>query len=285
MDSATIRSPEASPEWVPRVQFASLFGLVRHITIGGFAGLVAGIVVGGLGSRLFMRIAGAAAGSDAAGRITEAGFRVGELTVGGSIALAVFIGIAAGMAGAVFYLALRPWLWMLGRWRGVGFGVVLFGLTSASSDVMNPDNPDFLILGNGILLVGLIVALYVAFGVAVDGAFGFLDRRIPGEEQGWKNIGVVYAGFAALGLVFAVPFALSVLFVGEGFCGCEPPVAASWSFVFVLVSSAALWITALVPRTPIAVRTLIGVAGYLGLAGVLFFGLVRAISDAIEIIG
>lgn len=285
MDSTTARAPEASPKWVPRVPFSSMFGLVRHITIGGFAGLGAGIVVGGLGSRGFMRIAGAASGTRGAGRITEAGFRVGELTVGGTIALMIFIGIAAGLAGAVFYLACRPWLEPLGRWRGVGFGVVLFGLTSASSDLMNPDNPDFFILGNGFLLVVLIVALYVVFGAAIDAVFTFLDRRVPGEEAGWRQIGVVYAAFAVVGAVLAVPFALSMLFVGEGFCGCEPPVAASASFVVLFVSTAALWVVALVPNAPSWLRSAIGVAGVGGLAGVLVFGLLRAAADAIEIIG
>lgn len=284
MDSTTTRAPEAGPSWIPRVPFTSLFGLVRHVTIGGFAGLLAGIVVGGLGSRVFMRVAGAASGSRGAGRLTEAGFTVGELTVGGTIALAIFIGLAAGFAGAVFYLTVRPWLSVLGRWRGAGFGIVLFALTSASSDIMNPDNPDFFILGNGVLLVSLIVALYVAFGAGIDVVFPFLDRRMPREEAGGRQTGVVYAAFAVVGAVLAVPFALSMLFVGEGFCGCETPVAASLSFVLLFIVTGALWVVSLIPSTPVWVRNVIGTLGYAGLAGVVVFGLIRAIADAVEII-
>jgi len=90
--------------------FRSLFGLVRHIAIGGIAGLVTGIAVGGGGGRLFMRIAGAAARDAAQGARTEAGFTVGEVTFGGTVALIVFIGVVVGVVGAALYLIFRPWL-------------------------------------------------------------------------------------------------------------------------------------------------------------------------------
>ena len=80
MATTAIRSAGASTSWVPDAPFTSAFGPFRHITIGGLSGLTAGVLVGGIGGRLFMRIAGAAAGERAAGAQTEAGFTVGEIT-------------------------------------------------------------------------------------------------------------------------------------------------------------------------------------------------------------
>ena len=54
----------------------SLRELTRHVAIAGMAGVVAGVLVGGLGGRLFMRIAGAMASESAQGATTEAGFQV-----------------------------------------------------------------------------------------------------------------------------------------------------------------------------------------------------------------
>src|SRR5688572_6226234 len=117
--------------------------IVRDIAVTGIAGLLVGTIVGGLGSRLFMRIAGAVAPEAMQGATTEAGARIGEITLGGTIALVVFVGIPAGILGAAFAVIYRPWLAWTGRWRGVALGVVLFALASAASDVMNPDNVDF----------------------------------------------------------------------------------------------------------------------------------------------
>jgi hypothetical protein len=260
-----------------------LFGLVRHVAIGGIAGLVTGIVVGGGGGRLFMRIAGAAARDAAQGATTEAGFTVGEVTFGGTVALIVFIGVFVGVAGAALYLIFRPWLSWTGRWRGAAVGVVLFAVGSATSDVMNPDNVDFFILGNSVLLVALIAVLFFAFGFGVDALFGFLDARLPGAGEGWRAVGVIYASISVIGLVFVslLPFAI---FVGDSSCDCGPPVVASWSVAVAAVGTLAWWITALVPSSPRWLRLGVGIVGYGGTLGVLVFGLLRAVSDAADII-
>ena len=73
--------------------------LVRHIALVGLAGVVVGVVVGG--GRLVMGILAAVAPDRVTGRITENGNRVGELTMGGTIELLVFVGVFAGAVGAV----------------------------------------------------------------------------------------------------------------------------------------------------------------------------------------
>jgi hypothetical protein len=283
MPQAAIQSRKAESRWSYDAPFDSWFGLVRHVTAGGLAGLTAGFLVGGVGGRVFMRIAGAASGTRGSGRITEAGFTVGEVTVGGSGFLVVFLGIASGIVAAGMYLAMRPWLGWSRRLRGVVFGVVLFALTSATSDLMNPDNVDFFILGNGPLLVALIVGLFVGFGVVIDWVFRWLDHRLPGEEGGWRSVGVPYAVFAVVGTMAVLLLGSAILLGGDGVCDCDPPVRASWSFLVVFASTSVMWICAIV-RLPSSVARAATVTGYLGTAGVVIFGLIRAISDASDII-
>ncbi len=283
MSQAAAQPRKSGSRWSHDAPFDSWFGLVRHVTAGGLAGLTAGFLVGGVGGRVFMRIAGAASGTRGSGRVTEAGFTVGEVTFGGSGFLIVFLGIASGIAGAGIYLAMRPWLGWAHRLRGVVFGVVLFALTSATSDLMNPDNVDFFILGNGPLLVALIVGLFVGFGVVIDWVFRWLDHRLPGEERGWRSVGVPFAVFAVVGTMAVLSLGSAILSGGGGFCDCDSPVLASWSFLVVFVSTSVMWICA-IARLPSWVARAATVTGYLGTAGVLIFGLIRAISDASEII-
>jgi hypothetical protein len=267
----------------PEPAFQTMFGLVRHIAIAGIAGLATGIVMGGGGGRLFMRAAGAVARDTAQGAGTEAGFTVGEVTFGGTVTLILVIGVFVGIVGAALYLVFRPWMSWIGRWRGAAFGVVLFAVGSATSDVMNPDNPDFFILGNSMLLVVLIAGLFLAFGLVVDAAFGFLDTWLPGEEEGGRAVGVVYAVISGVGLIAVVglPF---VIFVDDSACSCGPPVIASWSVAVAGIGTLAWWIATLIPRSPRWLRASAAVFGYGGTVAVLVFGLVRAVSDAADII-
>ena len=276
---------EASTTWVPRAPFDSTFGLFRHITIGGLSGLAAGILVGGVGGRLFMRIAGAAAGERGAGMQTEAGFTVGEITLEGTIFLIIFIGIFTGVIGTAVYLAFRPWLAWAGRWRGLAFGVVLFSLGSATSDMMNTDNVDFIILRNSELLVALIFGLFLAFGVVIDSVFSFLNARMPGKERHSKSLAAVYGALSVFGLlIFAAPGS-ALLSGGDPLCDCDPPVRATISFAVVLVATSVFWLGSIVKRPTSSVVKVAAVVGYLGTIGVVIFGLMRAISDAADIIG
>ncbi|MGZ8630177.1 MAG: hypothetical protein ACXWZF_04325 [Actinomycetota bacterium] len=58
--------------------------------------VITGIVVGGLGTRLVMRLSAMAADDSRIGLITENGNRVGDITGEGTIALIMFVGLATG---------------------------------------------------------------------------------------------------------------------------------------------------------------------------------------------
>ena len=85
----------------PGTDFAALrvAHLARHAALVGLAGAGLGAVVGGGGGRLVMRILALAAPERSLGQVTENGNRVGEVTVGGTIELVVFVGIFAGRRG------------------------------------------------------------------------------------------------------------------------------------------------------------------------------------------
>lgn len=262
--------------------FQGWLGLLRHIAVGGIAGVASGLIVGGVGGRVFMRIAGAVARDSVQGATTEAGFRVGEVSVGGTIALIVFIGLISGAVGAVFYLALRPWLAWAGRWRGVAFGIVLFAATSATSDMLNPDNIDFIVLRNEVLLVSLISLMFLGYGVMIDWLFGVFDRVLPPPEQRYDPARFFYMVFVGMGLL-AASFVPVAMFTRDS-CTCDPPYPASFSFLIVVLATGLWWLTAASGRMPTQTTAVARVLGYAGIAGLLAFGLLRAVSDAATII-
>ena len=277
-EGPTLQRMIAAAREVADPPFDSLFGLARHISVAGIAGLITGLLVGGVGGRLFMRIAGAAAPDFAQGRSTEAGFTVGEVTLGGTIGLVLFVGIFVGVVGAVTYLVFRPWLGWAGNWRGVTFGLLLFGVGSATSDVLNPDNFDFAILGNSGLVVSLIVVLFVGFGAFLDWMFGILDRRLPPSNDGsarwaYAFLAVMGAGLGGL----TTPF---ILFSRQA-CDCDPPIVSSTFVIMAAIGTLMWWWHTLKPNRT---SNLAKVLGVVGLTGAIVFGLIRALSDAIDII-
>jgi hypothetical protein len=59
--ATTVGSLNEAAETADRPPFRTTLGLTRYLTVGGLAGLFTVVAVGGVGARLFMRIAGAAA--------------------------------------------------------------------------------------------------------------------------------------------------------------------------------------------------------------------------------
>jgi hypothetical protein len=149
---------------------------LRRTAIAAVASGVAGVLVGGLGSRLVMRIAAIAA-PEARGLLTENGNVIGEVTLAGTIALLVVGGIGSAIVGAGAIVIFDPWL----PRRTVARGLVLGGflLAFGGSIVIDAANPDFVVLGHRMLTVVLFAALFPAFGLVASGAAAWLDRRIP----------------------------------------------------------------------------------------------------------
>jgi hypothetical protein len=125
------------------------------------AGLVVGIVVAGLGSRLVMRLL-AVADPDAFGTVTENGNVVGEITFGGTLALLIFVGIPAGVVAGLTVFAVRRWLPPGQPWRGLAFTALLLALPGRT--VIDPENIDFRLLSPTGLAIALFGLLFFAAG-------------------------------------------------------------------------------------------------------------------------
>ena len=102
-----------------------------------------------------MRISAMVADDSRIGMITDNGNVVGEITGGGTVAIFVFVGLAAGLSTGLVLFVLRTVL--PNRLLPLSVSVVL--LAAGSPLVIDPSNPDFTILGNRGVNVAMFVAL------------------------------------------------------------------------------------------------------------------------------
>jgi hypothetical protein len=156
---------------------AALDGL-RTLAVATTAGVVAGVLVPGLGGRLVMRILGATSGDAAQGKLTEADEVVGEITAGGTIAIVIFVGLFGGILAALGFVLVRRWLPTTAGPAGLIAGILLLG-TIGVGDAMSPDNVDFAILRPTWLAVTLIVVVALLFGVTFTALAARLDAGMP----------------------------------------------------------------------------------------------------------
>jgi hypothetical protein len=108
------------------------------------AGVAAGVLAAGAGGRLVMRLL-AVTSPDAHGSLTEAGEKIGEITIGGTLAFFLFAGIPAGVLSGVLYALVAPVL-PRGRAGGIVLGVLLLVLAATRIDPLRSDSVDFLLL-------------------------------------------------------------------------------------------------------------------------------------------
>ena len=164
------------------------------------AGGIAGVVVGGLGSRMAMRIAAVTARDVAEGLTTEAGATIGRITFEGTAFLVVAVGVGVALIGTAFYLATLPWLPRRRTLRALAFGgleLVVFGTV-----LLDPGNPDFTILGRPLLNVLVLGSLFVLHGVALVMLVEPSGRLVAAVARGgrWRGRLVDVGTFFAMGL-------------------------------------------------------------------------------------
>ena len=149
--------------------------VMREIARSGLAGLLTGLLVIGPGGRVVMRLA-ALLEPSAAGRLTENGNVIGQITVGGSFAL-LLVGVFFGLAGAVLWVVVSPWL--PGSHRGRALAAAPVAVSLAAVSLIQAFNPDFGVLHHNVAAVGLLVVLVAVAGVAIAAFDGWLDDRLP----------------------------------------------------------------------------------------------------------
>jgi hypothetical protein len=136
------------------------------------AGAVAGVLVAGAGGRLIMRLL-AVTSPESAGQVTEGQATIGEISVGGTLAVFIFGGMALGIASGLLYVLVGRLL-PAGRVGGLLLGLLLLLLGATRVDPLRPDNFDFNLLGPAWLAVGSFVVLALVHGMLVVAVAGRL---------------------------------------------------------------------------------------------------------------
>jgi hypothetical protein len=175
--------------------------VLRLGAIGIGTGVLVAALVGGIGSRIVMRLL--FLGNEATkGSITENGNEVGVITLGGTASLVFFIALFLGVPGGLMYVVTRRWLtesWLV---RGLLYGALLLLLFGGGA--IDSDNIDFRIFGPvwlGIALFGLLPFL---FGLGLAYLVDRWDPYVPTLfRRHWVTVGghVVLVVLAILGVV------------------------------------------------------------------------------------
>jgi hypothetical protein len=219
----------------------TLVRYVRGIAIAIVGGVVAGPLVLGLGGRLAMRLTAATSDDRVQGTLTEAEETVGEITLGGTIGLVIFVGVFGGLMGGFLYMLIRRWLrgpaWRAGLVVGI-LGLAAFGRLAA----LDPESVDFELLSPRWLAVLLFVVLAPLFGIVLAALIERLDRSYPTLAA---RPGAIAAHIPLLLLLPAPPFALAVALGGvvAVYAPRIRPLARSWQSVGVERSGQALLAT------------------------------------------
>jgi hypothetical protein len=189
---------------------------------------IAGVLVGGLGSRLVMRLAALAA-PEVRGTLTDNGNIVGEITLEGTIALMIVAGLSSTVFGSGAFVVARPWLPRRTFPRGLVLGAFLLALSGTA--VVDAANADFVILGDRPLNVTMFSSLFLAFGLVASSAITVLDRRVPPAAS-------LSPRMWALTAVLALPVVPGLLGVAFAFASqLGVPLIGAW---IVMVSSPAI---------------------------------------------
>jgi hypothetical protein len=190
-----------------------LAAIVRDIARGGLAGLIVGILIGGIGGRLVMRLATLLVPS-ATGQFTENGFRIGDITVGGTLGLVFFASLLGTIAVGTSWVVMAPWL----PGRGIVRGLVAapIAVVLGSFALITAGNPDFVILRHDPLVVASLLVLVGSTAPVAALADGWLDRRLPRAAALATPAGLGYLALAVIGaLVGGLPFVRGAITPGE----------------------------------------------------------------------
>lgn len=128
------------------------------------AGVGAGVVLVGVGSRLAMFALRATSPDHVVGIQSDDDFTIGKFTLSGTYNL-LLIGAVVGIIGAVAYRVVAPWLigpsWFRRVTVGAGAGAVV------GSMLVHPDGIDFRVLEPTWFAIALFVALPALFGAGI----------------------------------------------------------------------------------------------------------------------
>ena len=213
--------------------------ILREITRGGVAGLIAGVLVAGVGGRLVMRLA-ALLVPESAGSFTENGNRIGDITLGGTFALILFIGLFVGVVGGTLWVTVRPWLPESVGLRALISVPIAIGL--GTKGLVDGANPDFGVLGGSTVVVASLVTLVALFGPILVMAEGWLDARLPHAREDDRRVIGGYTVVTLVGLF------LGLMAVVPPYLGPEDLRPSGVALLVVGVATLACWRSRVIGR-------------------------------------
>jgi hypothetical protein len=181
------------------------------LTVALLTGLLVGTFVVGPAARLAMRLL-AAASPDSQGRLTEAEEVVGEISLDGTLAIFVFIGLPLGMVVGIVY-AFVSWVLPRGVAGGALLGASLLVIFGSRVDPLREDNPDFDIVGPGWLSITTFTAMAVLTGILTAPIAGRIGAALQTPRLWWLAWGLPLGLFAAAALS-AEPAAAVAVVIG-----------------------------------------------------------------------
>lgn len=243
----------------------SLRAFGRHVGAASVAGIIAGMLVACVLGRIAMRVTGFMSRPELLGATTANGNRVGEITFGGTLALAFFVGIPAGIAGAALFASAEPWLRRLRPWNGLAFGLALF--LALGSFVIEPSNFDFQRFGSAPVNIAMFAGLFLAFGALT----AWLFDRIRGSLEG--GAGTPAGGLEIVAFVAAIGVTvLSALFF-RSIGGLDSPAPALVFAAIAILPAIVRW------------RGLPPVIAYAVFAVAILVGALRTLSGISQMLG
>lgn len=206
---------------------------LRTVAVATSVGIIGGVGVIGIGSRLAMRAIAATSDPRLHGQLTSDQEVIGEITFGGTIALILFVGVLGGAVLGVGYVALR---WLLPsdlRLRAGCAALVTWCL--GAKVIFDSDDIDFRVLEPRWLSVVMFSAIFLVGGWVIAAGIEVAERRWPVGRQGWWR----YAPIVLMGPFFpllVVAGAVAVARSSDGLrrLAARPPVLASGRALLVL---------------------------------------------------
>lgn len=189
----------------------------RIIAIGTLGGFAAGFAAG-IWTRLAMRVAGFLTIDRNRGVLTENEARVGEMTLDGTLGLAVFVALI-GIFGGLLYVAIRRWLPAPLVIRAVSYGGLLLAVFGFI--LMDENNPDYRLFGPAWLNVFTFSLTYIVFGVLASLTIEWLDTHLGHvslrRSAPWRTrlATIVLMPFGVMGLFAISGSVLSVVGLGR----------------------------------------------------------------------
>ena len=174
-----------------------------------WGGIVAGLLIGGVGSRLAMFVLRVTSGDFVVGLESDDGFTIGQFSTD-TFFLVILAG-AVGVAASLLYGLVR--VWIAPRYRALSFG--LLGGLVAGSAIVHEEGIDFFVLEPRWLAITMFVALPL-FGAAALSLVTerVMERRAEGSV-GWAWLlaplpAVLFTGPIGIALVVALALGLAL---------------------------------------------------------------------------